>query len=125
MTREWRGVLQYIKEKDQLLRHHIPEDQKVNKSRITDLSIDEEGSVWLATGRGLARFDPDADAFEFCHSATSDLVKALDFGENGSVWILMKQLMALTICHSWIQGQESSGSSGIARTYPGVTPVVN
>lgn len=85
---EQRGILRYIKDEDLIRRYIFHPDHGAFNMRITKLSIDVQGKVWLGTGKGLARFDPDSESLIMCKSVPEDLVKDIDFAEDGSVWML-------------------------------------
>ncbi|NKB87181.1 MAG: response regulator [Acidobacteria bacterium] len=60
---------------------------------VTDLAVDAEGYLWVATFAGLVRFD--GMEFELLTSANtpafpSNRVVALDFDESGAMWILFE-----------------------------------
>lgn len=78
------------------MKHFFPQSNKNSLSNIyvNDILIDSEDFVWIATGRGLNRLDPDSNIFRQYNnrpndptSICNDIVICLFEDSKGSIWI--------------------------------------
>ena len=78
------GMLRYIEEKDQFTRYWINPDRSAMDNYIINISFDKREDLWLATGGGLARYDPVLDTFKFYHHDPGDPFSI----SPGEVWVM-------------------------------------
>jgi len=89
-------VLRYHKEEDRIRRYRIDPLQNSSEEWITTLSIDPNGGIWIGTSKGFAWYNPDTDGFELykddpedSFSISNGVVKDIDFGEDGCLWMII------------------------------------
>ena len=79
-------------ESSRILFSRLGEAEGFDAERVNAIVEDERGMIWLATDRGLSRFD-GASALELRHdpnnreSLSSNRISSLAFGPNGELWV--------------------------------------
>jgi streptogramin lyase len=77
-------------------RHFVPQTEKnsLSDSYVNDIIYDSDGYLWIATGRGLNRFQPDSGIFKvYFHdpddagSLSHNIVISLFEDSHGCLWI--------------------------------------
>jgi signal transduction histidine kinase/streptogramin lyase len=70
--------------------HDPANKNSLSSNSISDLNIDNEGFLWIATTAGLNKFDPNTEtfvAFNIDDGLPTNVVISVVSGDNGEVWI--------------------------------------
>ncbi|MCH8617535.1 hybrid sensor histidine kinase/response regulator [Undibacterium sp. TS12] len=75
-------------------RRNLADIRSAGSNQISAIISDSAGGMWLATGDGLAHFDPDSGRFQILRhddkdagSVASDQVNALNLDKDGNLWV--------------------------------------
>ncbi len=70
--------------------HRINEDvNSISDNRVNDILISKDKKIWIATGRGLNRFDPDKQIFKVLdrnNGLTDENIYSIEEDNNGNIW---------------------------------------
>jgi ligand-binding sensor domain-containing protein len=82
-------LYRYLPEEDAFVNLSLPIDFKVSPNfEVHDLSVDENGIVWLASTNGLLRYDMDRIRRVTLGPGNSDIeIRAVVSMDDGSIWV--------------------------------------
>lgn len=71
-------------------KYPIQLDAKTSNNVLSEISLDKEGNIWLATlGTGVVKFNPTSESFESVgtNQLSSLFINTLFIDENGDIWV--------------------------------------
>jgi len=80
--------------------HRPAVDNSIASNKVNDLAIDEKGDIWLATDRGLNKFNAESKQFEQWRSLDDkndvlfNSIYAFSFDSQGELWLSTGQGLA-------------------------------
>ncbi|HEX9186819.1 MAG TPA: two-component regulator propeller domain-containing protein, partial [Vicinamibacteria bacterium] len=88
------GLALYDREHDRFTTYHLEPTGTAGSNVVRDFAEDRDGRLWLATGDGLTRFDPEAGRFEryplsgtAAAPGSSPIAMALVLDEQDRLWV--------------------------------------
>ena len=78
--------------------HHSPDQPgSIPSNSVNDIVTDQRGQLWIATTRGLARFDETTESFHSYYadgssnSLNSNLIYRIKFDNHGNMWLATRE----------------------------------
>lgn len=80
------GVVRLGIDPPRVLRRYLPSGKTLGDTDVAAMALDATGAPWLATASGVERHDPVADRFVDVAGLPREIVSALAFGADGTLW---------------------------------------